>query len=46
VRGELLARLGRLDEAAAELGRAAELATNEREKTVLREKVARILAQM
>lgn len=46
VRGELLARLGRLDEAAAELGRAAELATNEREKAVLREKVARILAQM
>lgn len=42
VRGELLARLGRNDEAAEELKSAAELATNERERTVLREKAARL----
>lgn len=42
VRGELLARLGRNDEAAEELKSAAELATNERERAVLREKAARL----
>ena len=42
VRGELLARLGRNDEAAEELKSAAELATNGRERTVLREKAARL----
>lgn len=38
VRGELLARLGRNDEAAEEFKRAADLATNERERAVLRQK--------
>lgn len=42
VRGELLARLGRNDEAAEELKSAAELATAERERAVLREKAARL----
>ncbi len=42
VRGELLLRLGRNDEAAEELKSAAELATNERERAVLREKAARL----
>ena len=42
VRGELLARLGRNDEAAEELKSAAELATNERERAVLRERAARL----
>lgn len=42
VRGELLARLGRNEEAAEELKSAAELATNERERAVLREKAARL----
>lgn len=40
VRGELLARLGRTDEARAELTAAADLATNERQRTVLRAKAA------
>jgi RNA polymerase sigma factor (sigma-70 family) len=38
VRGELLARLGRTDEARAELLAAAQLATNDRERTVLQGK--------
>ncbi|UOQ57886.1 sigma-70 family RNA polymerase sigma factor [Leucobacter allii] len=42
VRGELLARLGRDDEAAAELDRAAALATNARERAVLCEKAAAV----
>ena len=42
VRGELLARLGRNDEAAEELKSSAELATAERERAVLREKAARL----
>jgi RNA polymerase sigma factor (sigma-70 family) len=40
VRGELLARLGRDDEARTELERAAALCGNERERTVLRRKLA------
>jgi len=40
VRGELLARLGRTDEARSELIAAADLATNEREGVVLRAKAA------
>jgi RNA polymerase sigma factor (sigma-70 family) len=40
VRGELLARLGRIDEARSELITAAELARNERESAVLRAKAA------
>jgi RNA polymerase sigma factor (sigma-70 family) len=40
VRGELLARLGRDDEARAELERAAALGGNERERAVLRRKIA------
>ncbi|QYK51900.1 MAG: RNA polymerase sigma factor [Anaerolineales bacterium] len=40
VRGELLARLGRTDEARAELTAAADLATNERQRAVLRAKAA------
>ncbi|MCL4257746.1 MAG: RNA polymerase sigma factor [Anaerolineales bacterium] len=40
VRGELLARLGRTDEARAELMAAADLATNERQRAVLRAKAA------
>jgi RNA polymerase sigma factor (sigma-70 family) len=39
VRGELLARLGRDDEARAELERAEALCGNERERTVLRRKI-------
>jgi RNA polymerase sigma factor (sigma-70 family) len=42
VRGELLIRLGRGDEARVELAAAADLTTNEREKAVLREKLARL----
>jgi RNA polymerase sigma factor (sigma-70 family) len=42
VRGELLARLGRTDEARAELLTAAELATNERESAVLRTKAEQL----
>lgn len=41
VRGELLARMGRTDEAAAEFDRAATMATNERERDVLRDKADR-----
>ncbi len=40
VRGELLIRLGRTDEARAELERAVELCANERERTVLQRKLA------
>lgn len=42
VRGELLARLGRADEAAAQFDRAAALADNERERDVLSDKAARV----
>jgi RNA polymerase sigma factor (sigma-70 family) len=42
VRGELLARLGRTEEARSELLAAAELATNERESAVLRAKAGRL----
>ena len=42
VRGELLARLGRVAEAIVELDRAAELATNDRERAVLRQKSAKL----
>ncbi|WP_433756395.1 RNA polymerase sigma factor [Nocardia sp. CA-135398] len=42
VRGELLTRLGRTDEARTELERAAELCGNERERTVLRRKLAEL----
>ena len=41
VRGELLTRLGRVDEARAELERAVGLCQNEAERTVLRSKIAR-----
>ena len=41
VRGELLARLGRNDEAAGEFARAAELTDNEREREVLTGKAIR-----
>ena len=41
VRGELLTRLGRYDEARAELERAVALCGNERERTVLRRKISR-----
>ena len=44
VRGELLARLGRNDEAAAEFARAAELTDNEREREVLTNKAIRARA--
>lgn len=40
VRGELLARLGRLDEARSELTTAASLALNDREREVLLDKAA------
>jgi RNA polymerase sigma-70 factor (ECF subfamily) len=40
VRGDLLARLGRLPEAHAELTRAAELTQNARERELLRERAA------
>ncbi|MFI9818447.1 RNA polymerase sigma factor [Saccharothrix variisporea] len=39
VRGELLTRLGRVEEARVELGRAVELCGNERERTVLQRKL-------
>ncbi|WP_238993338.1 RNA polymerase sigma factor [Nocardioides caldifontis] len=39
VRGELLTRLGRVDEARTELARAVELCGNEREKELLRRKI-------
>jgi len=41
VRGELLARLGRNDEARSELGRAVALCGNERERGVLRAQAGR-----
>jgi RNA polymerase sigma factor (sigma-70 family) len=41
VRGDLLARLGRFDEARAEFARAAALARNGRERALLRERAAR-----
>lgn len=41
VRGELLNRLGRTEEARAEFGRAIELCRNEAERAVLRSKIAR-----
>jgi predicted RNA polymerase sigma factor len=44
VRGELLARLGRNAEAAAEFARAAELTDNEREREVLNGKAIRACA--
>ena len=44
VRGELLTRLGRTDEAREELGRAAELCGNAREKEVLERKRAALTA--
>ena len=40
VRGDLLARLGRVDEARAEFGRAAELTDNQREQALLRARAA------
>ena len=40
VRGDLLSRLGRLDEASAEFERAAQLTRNERERAVLLERAA------
>ena len=40
VRGDLLAKLGRLDEAAQEFERAAGLTRNAREQTILRERAA------
>jgi len=40
VRGELLTTLGRADEARAEYARAAELATNEQERALLRRRAA------
>jgi RNA polymerase sigma factor (sigma-70 family) len=42
VRGDLLARLGRNDEARAEFARAAELAGNERERKLLTERARRL----
>ncbi len=46
VRGDLLARLGRLDEAHAELERAASLTRNQRERTLLLERAAKLAAQI
>nr|MDQ2708465.1 RNA polymerase subunit sigma-24 [Actinomycetota bacterium] len=40
VRGDLLVKLGRVDEARAEFERAASLTSNERERTLLRERAA------
>jgi predicted RNA polymerase sigma factor len=45
VRGELLTRLGRTDEARAELERAIQLCGNERERAVLQQKVADLTAR-
>ena len=42
VRADLLAKLGRLDEARAELVRAAELATNRAERELLRARAAKL----
>jgi RNA polymerase sigma factor (sigma-70 family) len=44
VRGDLLEKAGRGPEAAAEFDRAAELASNEREKALMRERTARVRA--
>ena len=44
VRGDLLGKLGRLDEARAELERAAALTRNARERTLLLERAARLTA--
>jgi RNA polymerase sigma-70 factor, ECF subfamily len=44
VRADLLAKLGRTDEARAELKRAAELTRNERERAMLRERAAALVA--
>ena len=41
VRGDLLAKLGRIDEARAEFERAAALTQNERERALLLERAAR-----
>lgn len=41
VRGDLLEQLGRLEEAAAQFDRAADLATNDRERTLLRARARR-----
>ena len=45
VRGDLLEKLGRFDEARAEFERAAELTRNERERTLLRERAAACAAR-
>jgi predicted RNA polymerase sigma factor len=45
VRGELLTRLGRYDEARAELERGVALCGNEPERTVLRRKIAGIASR-
>ena len=44
VRGDLLAKLGRTDEARAELEHAAELTRNERERAMLLERAAALVA--
>ena len=44
MRGDLLAKLGRADEARAELKRAAELTRNERERALLLERAAALVA--
>jgi RNA polymerase sigma-70 factor, ECF subfamily len=44
VRADLLAKLGRTDEARAELKRAAELTRNERERAMLLERAAALVA--
>jgi len=44
VRGDLLQKLERLAEAAAEFARAAELTRNDRERTLLLERAARCVA--
>jgi predicted RNA polymerase sigma factor len=44
VRGDLLAKLGRTDEAARELRRAADLTRNERERDVMLGRVAALTA--
>jgi predicted RNA polymerase sigma factor len=44
VRGDLLAKLGRIDEARTELERAAALTKNERERQVLLERIAKLTA--
>jgi predicted RNA polymerase sigma factor len=45
VRGELLARLGRVDEAVAELARAAELCPNPRERSLLEQKIGDLVGR-